>query len=64
MEWHGLDRMQDYQAHSEARDHFSATGNCPCDDWMYRRVGDSFECQVCGRIITEAEFDERFPIPF
>lgn len=64
MEWHGLDWMQDYHSLCEARDHFSATGNCPCDDWMYRRVGDSFECQVCGRIITEAEFDERFPIPF
>ncbi len=64
MEYHRLYQMMDYQARCEAVMGFDATGECECEDWMYRRIGDSFECQVCGRIITEAEFDERFPLPF
>ena len=64
MEWHGLDWMQDYQALSEARDHFSATGECECDVWMYERDVDGYECTICGSRISEDEFDERFPLPF
>lgn len=64
MEWHGLDRMQDYQALSEARDHFSATGKCDCEPWMYERDVDGYECTICGSRISEDEFDERFPLPF
>lgn len=64
MEYHRLDEMLDYHSRHEAELGFEATGECECECWMYRRIGDSFECQVCGRIITEAEFDERFPLPF
>ena len=64
MEWHGLDWMQDYQALSEARDHFSATGECECECWMYERDVDGYECTICGSRISEDEFDERFPLPF
>jgi len=65
MEWRGLDRMQDYQALSEARDHFSATGECECDVWMYKRDEDGWHtCTICGNRISDEEFDERFPIPF
>ncbi len=64
MEYDRLYQMMDYHSLCEAVMGFDATGKCDCEPWMYRRVGDSFECQVCGRIITEAEFDERFPIPF
>ncbi len=64
MEYHRLYQMMDYQARIDAEMDFAFTGSCECEDWMFERDEDGYECTICGSRISEDEFDERFPLPF